>query len=95
MNNIRTIIIKGGRYEISAERIRQIAGDYAPDSIRDYYVEVEGKQFPPKQLIRLATGTRDPFNSQNARSVLTKLGFSVKARTVIRLDVKYNVEEIQ
>lgn len=80
MDSIRTMIIKGRAYEVSAKRIRQVARDSDPEKIREYYVEVEGKQFPPKQLIRLVTGTTDSFNSQNARSLLTRLGFTSRAK---------------
>jgi hypothetical protein len=71
--------IRGVVYQISAEDIRRVARTNAPDSIVGYYVEVDGTRYRPKQLIRLVTGTRDAFNSTNARSVLTRLGFVVKA----------------
>ena len=37
------------------------------------------QKYPPKQLIRLSIGTDKQFNSTNARSLLTRLGFTVKA----------------
>lgn len=73
------MIIQGTKYEITRETVLRVAEREKPDKIRDFYIEVRGKQFPPKQLIRLATGTSRSFNSSNARSVLTKLGFAVKA----------------
>ncbi len=74
-----TIRIQGEEYEISDDEIRRVARTHAPDSIVRYYVEVEGRRYPPKQLIRLATRTRHAFNSANARSALTRLGFVVRA----------------
>ena len=74
-----TITIKRMPYKITDEDVRQAVRNSSPEKIRDYYVEVEGKQFPPKQLIRLVTKTTDTFNSANARSALTKLGFVVKS----------------
>ncbi len=71
--------IQGRTYEITREVILKAAEREKPRAIRDFYVEIRGKQFPPKQLIRLATGTTNSFNSSNARSVLTRLGFVVKA----------------
>ena len=74
-----TIQIRGRDYTISREDIIRVAHSNEPGPIKTYYVEVESKKHPPKQLIRLATGTRSPFDSANARSALTKLGFVVKA----------------
>ena len=67
--------------EISGQDVRQVGGDSYPERITRYYVEVEGNRFPPKQLIRIVTGRTDYFNSTNARSVLTGLGFSVNAKS--------------
>ena len=74
-----TFLIHGKKYEISDDDIRSVARIHNPESLVGYYIEVEGKRFPPKQLIRLATGTRDTFNSANARSALTRLGFPNKS----------------
>ena len=73
-----TLQIQGKKYEISDDDIRRVARTHKPGYLVDYYIEVEGKQYPPKQLIRLTTGTRDAFNSANARSALTRLGFVVQ-----------------
>ena len=76
----KTIIeIQGTCHEISDEDVRQAARNSSPEKISQYYVKVEGEDFPPKQLIRLVTKTTDTFNSANARSALTKLGFVVKS----------------
>ena len=74
-----TIQFRGTEYEISDADVRRVARSHAPEPIVGYYVEVEGRRFPPKQLIRLTTDTRDRFNSANARSALTRLGFVVRA----------------
>lgn len=74
-----TIQIQGTEYQITDDDVRRVARSVAPQTLVGYYVEVEGKRFPPKQLIRLTTRTRDRFNSANARSALTRLGFVVRA----------------
>jgi len=74
-----TIQIQRRDYTISDEDVRRVAQAHAPEPLVAYYVKVEGRRYPPKQLIRLATGTRDRFNSANARSALTRLGFIVRA----------------
>ena len=48
------ITFRNKDYPITAEMVRQIAKNSTPEPITDYYVEVEGKRFPPMQLIRLA-----------------------------------------
>ena len=74
-----SMTIQGEEYTISAEQVREVARNNVPKNIRDFYVEVEGKRFPPKQLIHLVTeAPYQSFNSQNARSVLTKLDFVVR-----------------
>jgi hypothetical protein len=75
---VTTLTIQGKTYKISDDDIRRVAQTHTPESLVGYYVDVEGKQYPPKQLIRLATDTRDIFNSSNARSALTRLGFIVR-----------------
>jgi len=72
-----TITIKGIPYKITDEDVRQAARNSSPEKIRDYYIEVEGECFPPKQLIRLVTKTLDSFGSMNARSALQRIGFPV------------------
>ena len=51
-----------------------------PERITRYYLELHGRRYPPKQVIRLVTRTRKRFNSANARSALTRLGFVIKAQ---------------
>ena len=79
MPRVTRIRIQGREYEISDDDVRRVARTHAQESIVGYYVEIGGRRCPPKQLIRLTTGTRDGFNSANARSALTRLGFVVRA----------------
>ncbi len=79
MARVTTIQVQGKQYTITEGDVQRVAREYAPDQLVGYYVEVGGRRYPPKQLIRLATGTRDTFNSTNARSALTRLGFVVRS----------------
>ena len=74
-----TIRFKGEEHRVTRDDIVRVTRSVTPEKITTYYVEVEGKKFPPKQLLRAATGTRSSFNSANARSLLTKLGFAIHA----------------
>lgn len=79
MPRMTTIQIQGKEYEVSDDDIRRVARTHAPERVVLYYVKVEGRRYPPKQLIRLTTGAHDTFNSANAQSALTRLGFVVQA----------------
>jgi len=48
------ITFRNKTFTITSEMVRRNAKNSTPDPITDYYVEVEGKRFPPMQLIRLA-----------------------------------------
>lgn len=79
MATTTSIQIQGRDYTISDDDVRRVARLQAAEPLVGYYVEIDSRRYPPKQLIRLATGTRDRFNSANARSALTRLGFVVRA----------------
>ena len=74
-----TITIQGETYRVTRDDILRAAKSESPKRIKTYYVELNGKQYPVKQLLRVATGTTKFFDSSCARSVLTKLHFDVKA----------------
>jgi hypothetical protein len=71
------IRIKDEVYSISREDVIAAAKGEAPRRLNSYYVEVEGRRFPPKQLLRAATKTKAAFVSATAVSALQKLGFEV------------------
>ena len=79
MPRMTTIQIQGKVYEVSDDDIKRVARTHSPKPVARYYVIVEGRRYPPKQLIKLTTGTPDTFNSANAQSALTRLGFIVRA----------------
>jgi hypothetical protein len=48
-----------------------------PRRINAYFVDIAGRRFPPKQLLRAAIGAEAQFDSAFAVRVLEKLGFDV------------------
>ena len=76
-----TIRITGDEYTLTQDDILRVAKSARPERIDTFYVEVEGKYFPPTQLIRVATGTPHRVYSFNARSALTRLRFDIKAQS--------------
>ena len=77
----QTIRIKDQLYSISRDDVIAAAKSETPRRLNSYFVEVEGRRFPPKQLLRAATKTTTAFDSALAVRALQGLGFEV-----IRLD---------
>src|SRR5205809_4367133 len=68
--------ISGRKYALEAESIRQCMRGLLPDPLQEHYVVVEGRRFPPKQVIACATGLdRADFTTHQARRILLRLGF--------------------
>jgi hypothetical protein len=76
-----TIQIAGNEYTLSRDDILRAAQSRRPDRINTFYVEIDGRRFPPTQLVHVATDTPHRPYSFNARSALTKLGFDVRAQS--------------
>jgi hypothetical protein len=76
-----TFTLHGETYSISRDDVLRVARTAAPDPIAaaGYYVEIEGRQFPPPQVVHLAARTRTRPHSQNSRSILARLGFTPRS----------------
>jgi hypothetical protein len=69
--------IAGERCTLEAELIEQALEGVLPDPIREHYVVVSGRRYPPKQVIsRLANLDRADFTTHQARRILRRLGFT-------------------
>ena len=79
-DNPRTLArIKGEEHWITRDDILRVAANETPRRINAYFVEIEGRRFPPKQLVRSATGTKQFFDTGAAVRVLQALGFSIRS----------------
>lgn len=69
--------LDGDSFELTPELVEARLTGHVPEGIRDYWVDIDGTQWPVKQVISLATGVRDRqrFQSQSARRWLAKLGY--------------------
>ena len=68
--------IAGQRCELDARNIEAVAAGLLPEPVREHYVVIGGRRFPPKQVISCATGIdRADFTTHQARRVLRRLGF--------------------
>ena len=74
-----TFQLKGKTFTISRDDVFRGARSAPPEAVTKFYVEIDGRRFPPTQLVRVGANTRDATYSANSRSILTRLGFTVKS----------------
>lgn len=68
--------VSGRRFELERERVEAACLRDLPEPLREHYVVVGGRRFPPKQVISCVTGLdRADFTTHQARRILTRLGF--------------------
>ena len=74
--------IRGKQFNIEKDDIINVVKGVEPEPLtgkRKYYVEINGRRYPIKQVISLVTGLpRIAFTAMDAYRILTKLGFEVK-----------------
>jgi hypothetical protein len=73
----QTVRIKDEEHLVSADDIIAVARRESPRRLNAYFVEIEGRRFPPKQLLRGAIRTAHPFDTGVAVRALRALGFDV------------------
>lgn len=71
--------IKDEEHLVSADDVIAVARRESPRRLNAYFVEIEGRRFPPKQLLRGAIRTVQPFDTGVAVRALRALGFEVVA----------------
>lgn len=73
------ITIRGRKFDISKQDIINAVKGEEPRNIKSYSVEINGKDFPIKQPVELATKLPAiAFTSMDAYRLLDKLGFEIK-----------------
>ncbi len=76
-----TARIAGHDFDLTSAAIGAAAEGIEPEPIRDHYVVVGGRRYPPKQVLAAATGLdRADFTTHQARAVLRRLGLGVYRR---------------
>ena len=79
--------ISGQLFHLEREAVEEALGGVLPDPLRDHYVVVRGRRYPPKQVLARVTGLdRADFTTHQARRVLKRLGF-VASRSARGSDV--------
>jgi 5-methylcytosine-specific restriction enzyme B len=64
-------------YDITREDVLAVAQREGPRRVNSYFVEIEGRKYPPKQLLRGIVGAEENFDTGVAVRTLKNLGFSV------------------
>jgi len=73
--------IAGHEFDMTADDVRRLASHLDPEAIDVWFAMVDQRRFPPKQLVEALTGLdRADFDSNQARSLLVRLGFPVQRR---------------
>jgi hypothetical protein len=76
MSETATFQISGRQVSIAPDQVERAVRDDLPEPIREHYVIVEGRRFPPKQVLVRVTGLdRADFTTHQARRILKRLGF--------------------
>jgi 5-methylcytosine-specific restriction protein B len=85
-------VIGKRRVELTKEKVVEVLKGLEPEPLRGrarYYVELEGKKYPVKQVMAAVTGlSKESFSTEQAVKVLRALSFEVKdLRKERRLEV--------
>ena len=76
-----TFTLGGRTYSVSMKDVLAALRSVEPEPIRRYYVIVDGKMYPIKQVVSVALNIpRIAFTSMDAYRILRKLGFEVRQR---------------
>lgn len=74
-----TFVLAGQTYRIGRDDAFRAARSGDPPAITKYFVEIDGRRYPPTHLVHLAARTRGRPHPANSRGILTSLGFAVKS----------------
>ncbi|HKM79691.1 MAG TPA: hypothetical protein VJY15_01830 [Candidatus Acidoferrum sp.] len=71
--------VGGQGFSISRDEIERKLKGVRPEQIRQYYVTVNGKDYPVKQALEISAGLlRSGFTTQDAIRVLRKFGLPLR-----------------
>lgn len=72
-----TVTVSGRVYQLGSQAVQDALRDKLPEPIREHFVVINGRRWPPKQVLALITGLdRADFTTHQARRILTGLGFT-------------------
>jgi hypothetical protein len=73
---VPAMTVAGHRYELESRGVETALEGVLPEPIHEHFVVINGRRWPPKQVLALVTGLdRADFTTHQARRALTRLGF--------------------
>lgn len=73
--------VAGETFTFDPADVERAVADLDPEPIREHYVVVGLRRYPPKQILAAMSGLdRADFTTHQARSILRRLGFGVHRR---------------
>ncbi len=70
--------VAGRRFRFERAEVEGAVREVLPEPLRDHYVIVNGRRYPPKQVLSAVTGLdRADFTTHQARRILQRAGFGV------------------
>lgn len=73
-----TARVAGEDFQLDAASVERAMSGVDPEPIREHYVVIGRRRYPPKQVLATVTGLdRGDFTTHQARSILRRLGFGV------------------
>ncbi len=71
-----TMTVSGHQYNLDSRSVEVALQGALPEPIHEHFVVINGRRWPPKQVLALVTGLdRADFTTHQARRALTRLGF--------------------
>src|SRR3984893_5686114 len=71
-----TMTVSGHQYDLDPRGVEAALDGVLPEPIHEHFVVINGRRWPPKQVLALVTGLdRADFTTHQARRGLTRLGF--------------------
>jgi hypothetical protein len=68
--------VSGHQYDLDSRTVEAALNGVLPEPIHEHFVVINGRRWPPKQVLALVTGLdRADFTTHQARRALTRLGF--------------------
>jgi hypothetical protein len=73
--------VAGQDFDLTTLSVERSVAGIDPEPIREHYVVIQGRRYPPKQALAESTGLdRADFTTHQARSILRRVGFGVYRR---------------
>jgi hypothetical protein len=79
---VTVMTFSGHRYDLDSRSVQEALHGALPEPIHEHFVVINGRRWPPKQVLSLVTGLdRADFTTHQARRALTRLGFTAGRST--------------